>query len=294
MFNRLNTTIQVFNAIKNIKPAKLYIASDGPRLENHHDILEVRTIRDYLLASVDWDCEVKTLFRENNLGCKLAVSSGITWFFDNENEGIILEDDCLPNQSFFRLCDNLLEKYRFDERVRHISGVNFIGNDVVKDSSYYFSRFTHVWGWASWKRVWKDYDKNLEALDCFLSSGNLGNIFPDKRIVDLITKELIRVKKGELNTWDFQYMFLNLIQNGLCVIPSKSLVVNIGFGAGATHEHSAEIKSHHSEEISGEFIHPEFFVPQIRYDIDSLVRINNLSLSAKIKTKFSSFYKKRK
>lgn len=294
VFNRLNTTKKVFDSIRTVKPAKLYIASDGPRLKNNNDILEVRAVRDYLLANVDWECEVKTLFRDDNLGCKDAVSSGITWFFENEPEGIILEDDCLPNQSFFRFCDTLLDKYRFDERVRHISGVNFIGRDVVKDSSYYFSRFTHVWGWASWRRVWKDYDKNLGLLDTFLSSGNLENIFPDKRVVELLTRELTRVKKGELNTWDFQYLFLNFIQNGLCVIPSKSLIENIGFGAGATHEHTTTMQYQQSEEISGNLIHPKFFVPQIQYDILSLRIMNNLTLISKIKVKFAAIYKKRK
>lgn len=292
VFNRPNTTIKVFDAIREVKPSRLYISSDGPRPKNDSDISEINAVRDYVLAHIDWECEVKTLFRESNLGCKDAVSSGISWFFENEDEGIILEDDCLPNQSFFRFCDSLLDKYRHDERVRHISGVNFIGNDVVTESSYYFSRFTHVWGWASWKRVWKDYDKNLELLERFLRSDNLWNIYPDKRIIELIKKELMRVKNGELNTWDFQYLFLNLIQNGLTIIPCKSLVENIGFGAGATHDYSHGIKLHQAEEISGELIHPDFLVPQTRFDIDSIIRINNLSIGSKLKYKISSFYNK--
>jgi hypothetical protein len=292
VFNRLNTTIKVFDAIREVKPSRLYISSDGPRLKNDSDVSEINAVRDYVLANIDWDCEVKTLFRESNLGCKDAVSSGISWFFENEDEGIILEDDCLPNQSFFRFCDSLLNKYRLDERVRHISGVNFIGNDIVTESSYYFSRFTHVWGWASWKRVWKDYDKNLDLLDRFLNSGNLWNIYPDKRIIELISKELIRVRTGELNTWDFQYLFLNLIQNGLTIIPCKSLVENIGFGVGATHDHTDGIKMHQAEELSGELIHPDFLVPQIRFDIDSIVSINNLSIGSKLKYKISSYYNK--
>jgi hypothetical protein len=292
VFNRPNTTIKVFDAIREVKPSRLYISSDGPRPKNDSDISEINAVRDYVLANIDWNCEVKTLFRESNLGCKDAVSSGISWFFENEDEGIILEDDCLPNQSFFRFCDSLLDKYRHDERVRHISGVNFIGNDVVTESSYYFSRFTHVWGWASWKRVWKDYDKNLELLERFLRSDNLWNIYPDKRMIELIKKELMRVKNGELNTWDFQYLFLNLIQNGLTIIPCKSLVENIGFGAGATHDYSHGIKLQQAEEISGELIHPDFLVPQTRFDIDSIIRINNLSIGSKLKYKISSFYNK--
>jgi hypothetical protein len=164
IFRRPDFTSRVFEQIRNVRPARLYIAADGPRSGREGEqqlCIETRAI----IEQIDWDCELKTLFREKNLGCKMAISSAIDWFFEQEEEGIILEDDCLPNQSFFRFCDTMLEKYRNDDRIRHISGCNLQHGKKWGTASYYFSNLTHAWGWANWRRVWKDYDRDLKLYD---------------------------------------------------------------------------------------------------------------------------------
>lgn len=291
VFNRFETTKKVFDAIKLTKPAKLYVSSDGPRNYNEKDSFNINIIRAYITSQVDWPCDLKTRFLPLNLGCKDAVSSGITWFFDNEEEGIILEDDCLPNISFFKFCDTLLDKYRFDQRIRHISGVNFIGTKFDTNNSYYFSKFTHVWGWASWRRVWCEYDKDLNSLQKFMSNNLIQNIYPNKKITKYLVNEFYKVKSGFLNTWDFQYLFLNFINNGLTIIPSKTLITNIGFNIDPTHQFSDEMTKQISEDFDGEIIHPDFFIPNLDYDIQSLIRINNLTLLAKLKLKLKLFFK---
>ena len=291
VFNRPDTTEKVFRAIQNAKPAKLYLACDGPRKNNVIDQRNVKEVRELILNGIDWECEVKNRFQSENLGCKNAVSSGITWFFENEEEGIILEDDCLPSESFFNFCDSLLEKYREDQRVSHIGGVNFLGHNLANNESYYFSRFTHVWGWASWRRVWRDYDVHLTLLDKFLANNHLIDIFPDKRVTKYLSRELKRVQIGALNTWDYQYLFLNLIKNGLCIIPAKNLVENIGFGVNATHEQNDAIKTGKAHGISPVLVHPNFLVPETKYDISSLLKINDLFLSAKIRTKIKTLFR---
>ena len=154
VFNRPDTTKRVFEAIRLAKPKRLYITTDGPRPNMPDDVQLCKQTRE-IVSVVDWDCEVKTLFREENAGCKNGVSAAINWFFDHEEEGIILEDDCLPANSFFKFCDTLLEKYRYDTRVRHITGCNLQFGKKWGDASYYFSNLTNGWGWASWRRAWR-------------------------------------------------------------------------------------------------------------------------------------------
>jgi hypothetical protein len=162
IFNRLDTTNIVFKAIRKAQPKKLYIAADGPRPGNVSDEEKCTSIRK-LVINVDWDCELKTLFREENLGCGLGPASAYDWFFEHEEEGIILEDDCLPDPSFFIYCQELLEKYRHDTKIMHITGSNFQkGWQNDEDYSYYFSSYPHEWGWATWRRAWKLYDFKVQ------------------------------------------------------------------------------------------------------------------------------------
>jgi hypothetical protein len=289
VFNRFETTKKVFDAIKLTKPLKIYLSSDGPRPNNINDVNNIKLIREYITSQLDWPCELKTRFLPVNLGCKDAVSSGITWFFENEEEGIILEDDCLPNNSFFRFCDILLEKYRYDNRVRHISGVNFLDNDIEIINSYYFSKFTHVWGWASWSRVWCDYDKDLKSLDKFISNKFIGSIYPNKQVSKFLIDEFYKVKSGLLNTWDYQYLYLNFINNGLTIIPSKTLITNIGFNTDATHDFSEEMTKQIAKDLNEEIVHPDFYIPNLDHDIKSLIKINNLTFVAKLKIKIKKF-----
>ncbi len=236
VFNRPSTTERVFEAIKKAKPKTLYIAADGPRNQlDKEKVAEVRRI----VAEVDWPCEVRTKFSSENLGCRVAVSSAINWFFENELMGIILEDDCLPSASFFGFCSKLLEKYEFDELVSHIAGSNFQDGIKRGNSTYYFSRLTHVWGWASWRRVWKNYDVNLRGFKRSNFAAKLKKIPSFKPFWQIWLNNLQSVKNGEVDTWDYQYAYLNIHKGALSIIPNENLIVNIGFGEDATHTNAA-------------------------------------------------------
>lgn len=244
VFNRFETTKIVFEAIRQAKPPKLYIASDGARSHKDDEEVVVNSIRSYLLNSIDWDCQVIPLFRDNNLGCKVAVSSAIDWFFQNEEMGIILEDDCLPNQSFFWFCEELLLKYKNDSRVCHIGGVNFINmedTNIAYDASYYFSSNTHIWGWASWRRAWQEYDVAMRDFPEFTKSNHFNNIEIGNRLYRRIIKNVFQnIYDGLVDTWDWQWVYAILKNHGLSIIPSKNLITNIGFDVEATHTTNPE------------------------------------------------------
>ena len=155
IYKRLDTARRVFEVIRVARPPRLYVASDGPRESKEGEAEKVQAVRDYVMSHIDWDCEVKTLFREKNLGCKYAVSGAISWFFENEEMGIILEDDCLPSMSFFWFCEELLDKYKDDERIVNITGCNFQQGRNNTGYSYYFSIYSHIWGWAGWRSSWR-------------------------------------------------------------------------------------------------------------------------------------------
>lgn len=232
VFNRLDTTKQVFAAIRSAKPPRLYIASDGPRVNQPNENESVKAVRDYVIANIDWPCQVKTFFQENNLGCKYAVSGAITWFFKNEERGIILEDDCLPNQSFFWFCEELLEKYHDDLRIWHISGNNFQNGAMRGNGNYYFSSYSHIWGWASWANRWEKYDVELSNID----QNDFQKInFRNKKEFIYWLKIFEIMKKNGIDTWDYQWNFTMWINSGSSILPNKNLVSNIGFGNEGTH-----------------------------------------------------------
>lgn len=235
VFNRPDTTKQVFEAIRQVKPAKLYVAADGPRLNREKDKRKVLEVRD-IATNVDWACEVKTLFRDNNQGCKKAVSSAIEWFFEHEEEGIILEDDCVPDRSFFHFCSELLDRYRDDRRIMAISGDNFQQGRQRTEYSYYFSRIPHCWGWATWKRAWKCWDGKLDAWPEIDKSGLLNDIAGgDKPFVEYWSGIFNRCYAGRIDSWAYPWTFSCWIQSGLTILPNENLVSNIGFGEEATH-----------------------------------------------------------
>jgi len=235
VFNRLDTTMQVFEAIRKARPPRLYLAADGPRDSRPGEAEKVKAVREYVTQNIDWPCEVKTLFRVKNLGCKYAVSGAITWFFENEEQGIILEDDCLPNQSFFWFCEELLIKYKSDNRIGQISGFNPVTNADHSNESYLFSKFGPIWGWASWKRAWNNYDVKMTKWPEIKARGLIDFI------VDSKPEKLWRINifdlayNGGVNTWDFQWSFCKHINNQLSIIPINNLIINIGFGSEATH-----------------------------------------------------------
>lgn len=230
IFNRPDLTRHTFERIRMARPRKLFIASDGPRAGYPGEEDLCRDAREATYA-IDWECEVHRLDRETNLGCKLAVSSAITWFFNHVEEGIILEDDCLPDLSFFRFCSELLEHYRNNHSIGIISGDNFQlkpGQD-----SYYLSKYPHIWGWATWRRFWQHYDVELSAWN-----GDPNSISPylqHRRVRKHFAKRFDAVKYGNKDTWDFQLAHLCFQLRAHCINPSNNLVANVGFDERGTH-----------------------------------------------------------
>ena len=267
IFNRPDTTEKVFEQIRNARPKRLYIAADAPRENRPGEELLCKQVKD-IVSNIDWECEVKTLYRDQNAGCRDAVSAAITWFFDNEEEGIVLEDDCLPANSFFKFCDTLLEKYRFDSRIRHITGCNLQLGKKWGNGSYYFSNRTHVWGWAGWKRVWNEYDKELTQYNSEEIKERLDNIYPDPLVVETWISIFNDVKAGKINSWAYPLDFINFFNNGLNIIPNENLISNIGFGETGTNTLDAKhtFSKLNLSEID-EIIHPTFMVPEKQADL---------------------------
>ncbi len=196
IFNRPNHTKTVFNKIRSIKPSNLYIASDGPR--NNNELLIVDNLRKEIINQIDWSCNIKTLFRKKNLGCKIAVSSAIDWFFENVENGIIIEDDVLLDESFFYFAEELLDYYENDLRIWQISATNFLKHGFVRDVSYsyYFSFYGSIWGWATWKNRWKYYDRNIKLYDEIIQKEYLKDFYNNKKELKFRIKTLNEIIKG--------------------------------------------------------------------------------------------------
>ena len=244
IFNRPETTQQVFSAIRKAKPPRLYVAADGPRSDYPNEDEKCEHSRK-IAKNVDWDCEVKTLFRDQNIGCRLAVGQAIYWFFEQEPEGIILEDDCLPSQSFFWFCQEMLEYFRNDKAVGVICG--FYSNELEykPSASFFFSRYLRVWGWAGWRRSNEGYDSNINLLiekqntwkkDIFSHT----DIFLKRYWQDMFEE----VGSGKIDTWDIQLQYLLWQKKQQVIVSSKNLVQNIGWAQGAhplTKDHNHEL-----------------------------------------------------
>ena len=242
VFNRPDTTRRVFEAIRTARPPRLYVAADGARVARAGEAERCEEVRRIAMA-VDWPCELVTLLRPTNLGCKRAVSTAINWFFEHEAEGIILEDDCLPDPSFFPYVDDLLERYRSDERVMWISGDNFISSHWKPSTSYYFSHYPHIWGWATWRRAWEHYDVDMRQWNAGNKDGFLQSRLPSlRRAREQWRKNFDQVSSGGIDTWDYQWTYACWKAAGIGCLPDVNLISNIGFGSGATHTLSAESK----------------------------------------------------
>ena len=285
VFNRPAETAAVLEKIREAQPPRLYIGADGPRADRPGEQELCRQTRENALK-VDWDCEVKTLFKDNNVGCKIGEASAMQWFFENEEEGIILEDDTLPANSFFRFCDELLEKYRNDSRIRIISGANFQHGKKWGDATYYFSNLIHGWGWAGWRRVWNEYDMELNQYDERDVKEKLSNIYSDPMIIDSWYNIFVGIKSGRIDTWDYQFGFSSFFNNGLCIIPNYNLVTNIGFGENATHTtDSNNILSKVPLEEINEIKHPLYIVPEKQADLFTMNKEFNIAERQRIANK---------
>ncbi|MCK5449780.1 nucleotide-diphospho-sugar transferase [Candidatus Pacearchaeota archaeon] len=261
VFNRLDTVKQTFQEIQKAKPQKLFIAADGPR--TNEEKKKTDTVRKYILSKIDWDCKVKTLFRNKNLGCRYAVSSAIDWFFENVEQGIILEDDCLPDQSFFRFCQEMLDKYKDNEVVGQICGSNFL-KDKFFGESYTFSKYGSIWGWATWRRAWKYYDVDLKDYGNFDKIEFEHNLnFLEKKLRKNQCKQL-RDEGGD--TWDFQWGIIRFHKGILNIIPKRNLIENIGFGEDGTHTKRKLKIGRNKENILFPLKHPKKIIRNEKYD----------------------------
>ena len=233
IFNRVETTARVLDTIRQARPKRLLVVADGPRSDREGEADRCRQARD-LLHTVDWPCEIETNFSDINLGCGRRMSSGVSWVFDRVPEAILLEDDCLPVPGFFRFCAELLERYRDDSRIGMITGNCFLSTELKCPTSYYFSRYPHIWGWASWRRAWKLYDFEMAGLSADTQDDFL-DCFERRAAGKFFYDHCQTIKVGRLDTWDFQVIYSFRVNSLLSIHPSRNLVSNIGFGEDATH-----------------------------------------------------------
>jgi hypothetical protein len=268
-FNRPDVTEKVFNAIRSNKPTRLFIAVDGPRATKPDDTKHCARVHE-IVSRVDWDCDAKFLFRNEILGCKLGVSLAIDWFFENVEEGIILEDDCLPAPSFFTFCTELLQKYRNDNRVMTISGRNPLGHTDILNS-YLFSRTFKEWGWASWRRAWQQRDIDKDYFDAATAEDLFGRVYDDPVMGRYLYETNKSVHYAGHDTWDYQWQFNIISQNGLVVVPSYNLIENIGLNSG-THFNlqnsniNRDVFGINTYALQFPLKHPQFVFPDLKYD----------------------------
>jgi GT2 family glycosyltransferase len=230
VFNRPEHTEKSLSRIREIRPTRLYVHCDGPRADRPEEAGRVAAVRE-IIAGVDWPCTVQKLYRDQNMGLRHGVYGAISWFFEQEEYGIILEDDCVPDRSFFQFCTELLEYYREDESVYHISGSNLAEYlSVNYQKSYFFSKFPFVWGWAGWRRSWNQLSIDLDGLDTFFASGVIEQWLPDRAAQVYLKDKFQQTRAGKINSWAYAWFYSILRSDGFCIIPRYNLVQNVGVG----------------------------------------------------------------
>lgn len=287
IFNRPKHTRQSFDVIRRLKPALLLIISDGPRPHVFSDIDKCQEVRS-IVSNVDWPCEVRLSYSEENLGCKLRLTTGLDWVFNQVKWAIVLEDDIIPHPNFFNFVREMLLRYENSAEIMSITGDNFQRGLSRGDGSYYFSRYNHVWGWATWSKSWKLNDPEIRFWPSFRRSPQWKSLFPDLVERHYWEKIFDRVYFGEIDTWDYSWMLSTWYVGGLTVTPNVNLVKNIGFDAEGTHTISANLISHEIDK-SGAFT--EFSAPTDikrdciadKFTFDSHFEGNDLRILQKLK-----------
>jgi len=265
VFNRPNTTQRVFETIRTAKPPRLYVAADGPRQGYQGDAKKCEQVKK-IATDVDWPCDLKILFHDINLGCGPAVKTAIDWFFENEEMGIILEDDVLPCPSFFPFCEELLQRFKTDTRIGMISGNNHAGYIPFNDS-YFFSKYKAGWGWATWKRAWAVMDFEMKWLDSPYAPMIVRNMGYGKQSEKHWQRVIGHIQKQKVSAWDYQWWFSLAAQNLLCVFPKYNLVANIGYDAEATHTRGKPFRSYlYAQDIHFPLTHPQFVLANTDHD----------------------------
>lgn len=288
IFNRPHSTRSVFKQIKSIMPSKLFITADGPRddvITDQENCSEARSI----VNEIDWECEIFTNFSKTNRGSYVSTSKGISWVFEHVERAIILEDDCIPHHSFFKFCEELLDYYENDKRIALISGTNFLFNKYKPKQSYYFSRYTHLWGWATWKRTWEEIDFSMSNWPEFRDMKGLELSFKKQHELHYWQQIMQQMYEGVKGPhWDYLLLLSLFMNNSLTIRPSVNLINNSGYGVDSTH-FAKKSAFHDVKTININFPlnHPLFICKDIKADeITELLEFSgglNTFLAQKIK-----------
>lgn len=267
VFNRPEHTETVLQRIAQVRPSRLLVVADGPRADRPGEAATCQKVRE-IATRVDWPCEILTNFSDANLGCRRRVISGLNWAFEQVEEAIILEDDVVPDVSFFRFCDEMLARFRCDSRISMIAGLNLVEDHPHSQWSYYGSQRMHIWGWATWRRSWATYDEHLRDWPAIKAAGFMQELFPLPAQCRFWTRIFDQMHNGTgPDTWDYQWAYTNLVHGRLSITPRVNLIENIGFGPGATHTHRLEDgPSVASGTLSFPLIHPPALIPLRRID----------------------------
>ncbi len=235
-FNRPKETQAVIQAIKQYQPQKLYVASDGPR--NDKEAVIVNTVRDLFQPNA-WPCTLYKQWNTQNKGCRQGISEAISWFFANETDGIILEDDCVPDPTFFPYCEELLEKYADEQSVFCLAGSNYLNSSLPINDSYWFSQMNYSWGWATWARAWKYFKQTEDQLTQLITDNKHLHLTHNKIANQYLVKIIENTYSKKVDSWANLWAFTQLLHKGVCAVPSTNLIKNIGFDENATHTKTA-------------------------------------------------------
>ena len=262
VFKRPDLTQQVFDRIKQIRPKQLFVSADGARSHKEGEAEQVLATRQ-IFEQVDWDCEIHTLYRNDNLGCRKAVSGGINWFFEQVEHGIILEEDCIPDLTFFQFTKEMLEKYKDNEQIMSISGLNLIQDQFNNyPTSYLFSKFVFYWGWATWRSAWQKMDVDMNRFPEFVENNYINRLLSDHDAQKYLVQKFKETHTKQNDSWAYAWFYSCILNNGLSVVPTNNLIENVGFGEEATHTKNAE-SAFQTKTKSLEFplIHPSDIAP---------------------------------
>jgi hypothetical protein len=293
IFRRPEKTQKLLNIIREIQPKQLFVIADAPRSHKLGEAEKCEKTRA-IMDTIDWDCQVYKNYSEQNLGSFKRIPTGLNWVFSQVEEAIILEDDCLPEKTFFPFCEELLEHYRHDQRVMTISGNNFQFGRQTTSDSYYFSRYSHSWGWATWRRAWQYFDMNMTHWPRVKEKNLLNFILEDRRTRQYWEKIFQDVFDSQIVAWDYRWTFACWLQNALTILPSRNLVSNIGFDEDASHTTS---KNHPfaylpTYPMTFPLQHPPLMIRDGAADQFSQKNIFDPTLTYRLKRKLSKFFSK--
>ncbi|WP_144208664.1 methyltransferase type 11 [Mycobacterium tilburgii] len=291
IFNRPDTTYEVFRTIRAAKPDQLLVIADGPRADRPGEP-DLCAATRAIIDEVDWDCDVQRNFAPTNLGCRLRVSSGITWAFDLVDKAILLEDDTVPSASFFTYCADLLDRYENDERIMMVSGNNFLFGHAPSATSYYFSRHPHGWGWATWRRAWSKYDLNMTNWPEIRRRKLFDQYLPTASERSYWKSLFQSVYDGNIDTWDYQWVYTIWANSGLSIAPARNLVQNIGFHSAATHTTGDTVYSSlRAEDLDFPLSHPPTVLASSDKDaLESRLRVAGSNALGYPLTRYAAYF----